>query len=55
VTRDRSRFGTAARVPLAVLLVLSASACGGGEPDRTFDARKYSAKVDHPLVPLACS
>jgi hypothetical protein len=48
----RWRSSAAARLPLAVLVAVSASACGGDEPDRTFDASKYSAKVDHPLVPL---
>lgn len=38
---------------LALATALGAVACGSDEPDRTFDATKYSAKVDHPLVPLS--
>jgi hypothetical protein len=49
--RRRTRINAPARLPLAALVALSAAACGG-EPDRTFDATKYSAKVDHALVPL---
>lgn len=43
------------RLLAAAVLVLPASACGGegGEATRPFDPADFTAKVDHPLVPLS--